>query len=107
MHAQLLRRFNLAAQQLPLLELNISNRAAPFRVSPRTDASGVAEDLKSSEKLTAAAGAALVQDGLSTTETQLSLGSQRSASSTRKLNADGIGKQVLRALASQQAHSAL
>ena len=33
-HAQLLRRFNLTAQQLPLLELNISNRAAPFRLAP-------------------------------------------------------------------------
>ena len=34
-HAQLLHRFNLTAQQLPLLELNISDRAAPFRLAPR------------------------------------------------------------------------
>jgi len=33
-HAQLLHRFNLTAQQLPLLELNISDRAAPFRLAP-------------------------------------------------------------------------
>ena len=34
-HAQLLRHFNLTAQQLPLLELNISDRVAPFRLSTR------------------------------------------------------------------------
>ena len=34
-HAQLLRHFNLTAQQLPLLELNISDRCARFRLSPR------------------------------------------------------------------------
>ena len=34
-HAQLLRHFSLTAQQLPLLELNISDRVAPFRLSPR------------------------------------------------------------------------
>ena len=36
-HAQLLRHFNLTAQQLPLLELNISEivgRCARFRLSP-------------------------------------------------------------------------
>ena len=30
-HSRLLRHFNLTAQQLPLLELNISDRVAPFR----------------------------------------------------------------------------
>ena len=34
-HAQLLRHFNLTAQQLPLLKLNISDRVAPFRLAPR------------------------------------------------------------------------
>ena len=34
-HEQLLRRFNLTAQQLPLLQLNILDRAAPFRLAPR------------------------------------------------------------------------
>ena len=33
-HAQLLRHFNLTAQQLPLLKLNISDRVAPFRLVP-------------------------------------------------------------------------
>lgn len=33
-HAQLLHHFNLTAQQLPLLELNMSDRAAPFRLAP-------------------------------------------------------------------------
>ena len=35
LHAQLLRHFNLTAKQLPLLELNISDRAAPFCLAPR------------------------------------------------------------------------
>ena len=34
-HTQLLRHFNLTAQQLPLLKLNISDRVAPFRLAPR------------------------------------------------------------------------
>ena len=34
-HAQLLHHFDLTAQQLPLLELNISDRAAPFCLAPR------------------------------------------------------------------------
>jgi len=33
-HSRLLLHFNLTAQQLPLLELNMSDRVAPFRLAP-------------------------------------------------------------------------
>ena len=62
-HAQLLRRFNLTAQQLPLLQLNILDRAAPFRLAPCLTGRGAeCQSLQSSLPLPPSAEA---QDGLS------------------------------------------
>ena len=74
-HAQLLRHFNLTAKQLPLLELNISDRAAPFRLAPRLTGAEYAA-LKSSLPPPPSAEA---QDGLFSAV----------AAGVGKLNADG------------------
>ena len=71
-HRQLLRRFNLTAEQLPLVEFNISDRAAPFRLAPRL-AGAEYQALQSSLRAVEA------QDGLCLTE----------AAVAGKLNADG------------------
>ena len=55
-HAQLLRHFDLTAQQLPLLKLNISDRVAPFRLAPRLTGAEY-KTLKSSLKSSADAAA--------------------------------------------------
>ena len=74
-HAQLLRHFNLTAQQLPLLKLNVSDRVAPFRLAPRLTGAEYAA-LKSSLPPPPSAEA---QDGLFSAV----------AAGVGKLNADG------------------